>query len=124
MTHQVRIKRIYDDAAAGDGARVLVDRVWPRGIRKADAQLTVWDRDIAPSTELRKWYGHDPAKFEEFAERYRAELAAEPAAAAVAKLRNLQREGPVTLLTATAAVDISQAAVLRELLAGGQEPGG
>lgn len=70
----VRLKRIYDEPDAGDGRRVLVDRLWPRGVSKQRAQLDEWLRDIAPSTELRKWYSHDPARWEEFRERYQAEL--------------------------------------------------
>lgn len=114
---KVRIKRIYDDPAPDDGARVLVDRLWPRGISKERAELEEWCKQVAPSTELRKWYSHDPAKFAEFGKRYRAELTDPEHAEALAHLRELAR-GPqgLTLLTASRALDISEAAVLAELL--------
>jgi uncharacterized protein YeaO (DUF488 family) len=110
----VQVKRIYEPPESGDGRRVLVDRVWPRGISKAKAALDDWCKAVAPSTELRKWYGHDPAKFDEFAERYRAELAAD--STALDELRGT--DGRLTLLTATHEVDLSQAAVLAQLLHG------
>lgn len=112
----VRIKRVYDEAAAGDGTRVLVDRVWPRGIKKTDAALDEWRKDAAPTTELRKWYGHDEAKYEEFSRRYRAELTNGDQAEAFDHLRTLATDGTLTLLTATKQPEISQAAVLRDLL--------
>ncbi|HKN39391.1 MAG TPA: DUF488 family protein [Acidimicrobiia bacterium] len=113
----VRVARVYDPPGPDDGARVLVDRLWPRGLRKDAAVLDDWCRDIAPSTELRKWYGHDPARFAEFAERYRAELDEPDRAAALAALRRLSREKGLTLLTATKAPDISHAAVLADVIA-------
>lgn len=116
---EVRVKRIYEDPAADDGRRVLVDRVWPRGVSKDRAALDEWCKDVAPSTELRKWYAHDPAKFEEFSQRYQAELAAAPSALDV--LRAVA--GPLTLLTATHDVALSQAAVLAELLRRGDPAG-
>ncbi|MGW4486682.1 DUF488 domain-containing protein [Amycolatopsis sp. NPDC004368] len=113
----VHIARVYDPAAPGDGTRVLVDRVWPRGLAKAKAALDDWCKAVAPTTELRKWYGHDPDRFAEFTRRYRAELAEPgPAADALADLRALAAKGPLTLLTASRALDISQAAVLAQLL--------
>lgn len=112
----IRARRVYDAPSADDGARVLVDRVWPRGLRKDAARLDDWAKDVAPSTELRKWYAHDPAKFDEFRRRYRAELAEPGPAQALARLRALAAAGPVTLLTATKELDISQAAVLAGLL--------
>jgi uncharacterized protein YeaO (DUF488 family) len=112
----IRVKRVYDDRSPEDGARVLVDRVWPRGVKKEDAQLDDWAKDVAPSTELRKWYGHDPDKFDRFRERYLKELEQPDAVAALADLRST--EGVLTLLTASQAVDISQAAVLAGVLAG------
>ena len=106
---------MYDEPG-DDGVRVLVDRVWPRGLTKDAARLDAWRKDVAPSTELRKWYGHDPAKFEEFRRRYEAELRG--ATEALAELRALARErGRLTLLTATREVDLSQARVLADLLA-------
>jgi uncharacterized protein YeaO (DUF488 family) len=95
---------------------VLVDRLWPRGLSKAAAALDEWDRAVAPSRELRAWYAHDPARFDEFAERYRAELEQPEPAAALAALRERCSRGPVTLLTATRALEISQAAVLAGVL--------
>ena len=111
--------RVYDPPGPDDGARVLVDRLWPRGLRKDAAVLDHWCRDAAPSTELRKWYGHDPARFAEFTERYRAELDDTDHAAAFAALRRLSREGPLTLLTATKDPELSQARVLADVLTGG-----
>jgi uncharacterized protein YeaO (DUF488 family) len=116
MGADIRIRRVYDDASPGDGTRVLVDRIWPRGLRKDAAQLDEWSKGIAPSTELRKWYGHDPAKFGEFRRRYTAELAAPGPQEALGRLRALASDGPVTLLTATKDLGLSQAAVLAGLL--------
>jgi uncharacterized protein YeaO (DUF488 family) len=116
--HRVRCKRIYDAAENTDGTRVLVDRVWPRGLRKADAPYDEWVKDVAPSTELRKWYGHDPEKFSEFARRYRDELGSESAQQVLDRLRGLARDGSLTLLTASKDVEHSQAAVLAEVLSG------
>ena len=113
---EVRVRRVYDRPAADDGARVLVDRLWPRGLAKAKADLTEWCKDVAPSTDLRRWYGHDPARFEEFARRYRAELEAPGPAAALRHLVDLAADRPLTLLTATRDPDISEAAVLADLL--------
>jgi uncharacterized protein YeaO (DUF488 family) len=116
MSTAIQVRRIYDEPAPADGARVLVDRVWPRGVRKDAARLDEWAKDLAPSAGLRTWYRHDPAKFGEFRERYRAELAAPGAREALARLRGLAADQPVTLLTATKDVGLSQAAVLAELL--------
>lgn len=95
---------------------MLVDRVWPRGLRKDAAHLDDWAKDVAPSSELRTWYGHDLAKFGEFRHRYTAELAQPGPQAALGRLRALAAKGPVTLLTATKDIGISQAAVLAQLL--------
>ncbi len=76
----IRVKRVYDTAAPGDGLRILVERLWPRGLKKTDAQFDDWIKDVAPSTELRKWFSHDPAKWNEFQRRYRAELDKHPEA--------------------------------------------
>ncbi|MES9605629.1 MULTISPECIES: DUF488 domain-containing protein [Actinomadura] len=108
----VRLRRVYEEPSADDGARILVDRVWPRGLSKDKARLDEWEKDVAPSTELRKWYGHDAARFEEFTRRYDAELAEPERAAALDHLRELARKGTVTLLTATKEIDRSQAAVI------------
>jgi uncharacterized protein YeaO (DUF488 family) len=113
----VRVRRIYKDATREDGIRVLVDRIWPRGITKARARLDEWCKDIAPSTELRTWYGHDPTLFDEFARRYREELTESARAEILAHLQDLTKAHTLTLLTASKAVDISQAAVLAEVLA-------
>ena len=108
----VKVRRVYEPASAGDGVRVLVDRVWPRGLAKEKARLDEWAKDVAPSTELRKWYGHDPEKFSEFVRRYEAELDEPERAAAFERLRGIAGRGTVTLLTATRDVEHSQAAVL------------
>jgi uncharacterized protein YeaO (DUF488 family) len=114
MTVHVTVARVYDDA--GDGFRVLVDRVWPRGVSKEKARLGLWLKDVAPSTELRQWYGHDPERFEEFRRRYEAELAEPPAQEALRRLRDLAAEQRIVLLTATKDVAHSQAAVLADIL--------
>jgi len=113
----VRVRRVYDEPEADDGTRVLVDRIWPRGMTKARAALGEWCKDVAPSTELRKWYGHDPDRFEEFTRRYRLELTDPGRAGALAHLRALAAHGPVTLLTATKEPAISEASVLASVLA-------
>lgn len=110
------IKRVYEEPEPADGYRILVDRLWPRGVSHERAHLDTWDKDIAPSPELRTWYGHDPAKFTQFAERYRAELDAHPDA--VAALTHLGATHPrVTLLFAAHDPQTSHAAVLRDYLA-------
>lgn len=113
---QIQIRRVYDPPLPDDGQRILVDRLWPRGISKERAQLTEWCTAVAPSAELRGWYGHDAQRFAEFGRRYRAELAAPERAAALEHLRQLADTGRLTLLTATKRPDLSQAAVLFELL--------
>ena len=115
-SHGIRARRVYDEPSPADGARVLVDRIWPRGLRKDAARLDEWAKDVAPSKELRTWYQHDPAKFDEFRRRYLAELDEPAASEALARLRALAADGPVTLLTATKELDLSQAAVLAGLL--------
>ena len=116
MPSEIRVRRAYEAPSSADGARVLVDRVWPRGLRKDAARLDEWAKDAAPSTELRKWYGHDPAKFDEFRRRYLDELSGAAQRKELGRLRALAAARPVTLLTATRAVDISQAAVLAQVL--------
>lgn len=113
---QVRVRRVYEQPERDDGVRVLVDRVWPRGLAKEKAALNEWCKDVAPSTELRKWYGHDPGRFAEFTRRYQAELTDADQSEALRHLRDLANPGPLTLVTATREVDISQAAVLADLL--------
>ena len=109
-----RIKRIYEEPAETDGYRVLVDRLWPRGISKEAAHLDEWCKDVAPSTEARRDFGHDPARFGEFRDRYRAELKASGAAGALAE--RLSDRPVVTLLYAAHDPRINQAVVLQELL--------
>ncbi len=94
----IRMKRAYESPTARDGYRVLVDRLWPRGLRKADAHIDAWLKDVAPSDELRRWFGHDPNRFGEFRERYRRELRAAPAHAALGELARRARRGTVTLV--------------------------
>jgi uncharacterized protein YeaO (DUF488 family) len=115
-TPHVQIRRINEGPTPEDGTRVLVDRIWPRGMSKQRAHLDEWCKQIAPSTELRKWYGHDPDRFDEFTRRYEAELTDPERAAALAHLRELAHRQMLTLLTATKDVDISEAAVLAELV--------
>jgi uncharacterized protein YeaO (DUF488 family) len=119
MTQQaiVRVRRIYDPPDADDGKRVLVDRLWPRGVSKERAHLDEWAKDVAPSTELRKWYGHEPERFPEFEQRYRAELRDPEHLDAFEQLRALADTGTVTLLTAAKRSDISEAQVLADVLA-------
>ncbi|WP_018233915.1 DUF488 domain-containing protein [Thioalkalivibrio thiocyanodenitrificans] len=114
MTGRISLRRVHAEPQAEDGLRVLVDRLWPRGLRKADAAVDLWLREIAPSHELRRWFGHDPARWTEFRARYRDELAGRPD-----RLRELMahcRRGPVTLLYAARDGDRNNAVVLLEVL--------
>ena len=114
---RVRVRRVYEEPESNDGTRVLVDRIWPRGLtKKAKAALDEWCKHVAPSDELRKWYGHDPGRFEEFGRRYRLELRDPTQAEALAHLRGLAKDRQLTLLTATRQPEISEAAVLTTLL--------
>ena len=116
---RVELRRVYDHLQPGGGPpRILVDRLWPRGIAKADAPFDEWAKDVAPSTELRRWYGHQPAKFDVFAERYRKELNLAPARDEVARLHALAEQGGVVLVTATRDVEHSGAQVLFDVLVG------
>lgn len=112
----IQLRRVYEEPDTDDGQRVLVDRLWPRGLAKDKAHLTEWCKEVAPSDELRRWYGHDPARFDEFRRRYETELQDPGRAEALAHLRQLAQQGTLTLLTASKAIDISQAAVLAQLL--------
>jgi uncharacterized protein YeaO (DUF488 family) len=114
--HEVHLRRIYDEPAREDGIRVLVDRRWPRGVSKVRAKLDEWCTAVAPSDALRKWYGHDAARYQEFEQRYLAELEEPERAKALRHLRVLATHDRVTLLTATKQAEISQAAVLVGLL--------
>lgn len=116
---RVRVRRIYDTPEPDDGMRVLVDRLWPRGVSKTRAALDEWCKQIAPSTELRTWYHHDSELFTEFSRRYTDELRDPEPAAALAHLRDLAAQHTLTLLTATKDPDISEAAVLADLLTRG-----
>ena len=113
----LQVKRVYEDAAPGDGFRVLVDRLWPRGISKERAALTDWLRTVAPSTDLRKWFAHDPAKFDEFKARYIEQLDSRPEAARFADdVRNLLRDTNVTLLYAARDPRVNHVVILRDWL--------
>ena len=94
----IHLKRAYEPPSRSDGERVLVERLWPRGLRKADAHLAEWLKDVAPSAELRRWFGHEPSKFPEFRERYRRELRTEPARTALGELAQRAARGKVTLV--------------------------
>lgn len=119
---RVQVRRIYDQPLASDGKRVLVDRLWPRGVSKERAHLDEWCKEIAPSTALRQWYGHDPARYDEFTRRYRAELDDSAHAPALAHLRELASNGTLTLLTASKEFQISEAQVLEDVLTGATAP--
>lgn len=112
---QVSIVRVYEDPGRHHAEhRVLVDRLWPRGLKKESVDFDEWVKDVAPSAELRRWYGHLPERFAEFTRRYRDELREAPAAPALAQLRHQARQGKLVLLTATRDVERSGAEVLRE----------
>ena len=111
---QVRLKRAYEPPDRADGTRVLVDRLWPRGVSKARAAIDLWLKDLAPSTELRKWFGHDPDRWAEFRERYAAEVHQHPQA--FDRLRELARQGPVTLVYSAHDELHNDAVVLRSLV--------
>jgi uncharacterized protein YeaO (DUF488 family) len=110
----IAIKRAYDNPMPQDGVRILIDRLWPRGVSKTKLKLDAWPRELAPSTSLRKWYGHDPARFAEFRRRYKAELAERPEQLSV--LRAMVKGRAATLLTATRELDLSHAEVMRGIL--------
>jgi uncharacterized protein YeaO (DUF488 family) len=110
------MKRVYEPPEEDDGYRVLAERLWPRGLSKAKARLDAWEKDIAPSADLRRWYGHDPAKWKEFQTRYEKELTAPEAQAILESLAERARRQTVTLLYASHAADISNTAVLLRLL--------
>jgi uncharacterized protein YeaO (DUF488 family) len=115
----IAIKRAYDKPSSQDGMRILIDGLWPRGLSKAKLKINAWPRELTPSTDLRKWYGHEPARFAEFRRRYRAELAEH--AKELAALRATVKGRAATLITATREVDLSHAAVMREMLQGKKE---
>lgn len=114
----VRLKRAYEPPARSDGYRVLIDRLWPRGVSKEEAQLDEWARELAPSSELRRWFGHDPARFAAFRRRYLDELAAQEAK--LSELRRRAREGTLTLVYGARDQEHNDAVVLGELLRRGR----
>ncbi|MBK4217561.1 DUF488 domain-containing protein [Paracoccus caeni] len=116
LTSHVRLKRAYLAASADDGLRILVDRLWPRGVSKEKAALDDWLKDIAPSTELRKWFNHDPTRWSEFQKRYRAELARNPAP--LQQLRDKAADHVVTLIYGARDTEHNEAVVLRQVLLG------
>jgi uncharacterized protein YeaO (DUF488 family) len=111
---KIRLKRAYEKPAAGDGTRVLIDRLWPRGVTKEAAAIDHWFKDIAPSSELRKWFAHDPVRWDEFRSRYLAELRRH--GDLVAQIRALARRGPITLVYAARDEQHNDAVVLRDFL--------
>jgi uncharacterized protein YeaO (DUF488 family) len=120
----IRLKRAYEPPAASDGTRVLIDRLWPRGVTKAEAVIDHWLRNLAPSIGLRKWFGHDPARWEEFRRRYAAELEHHPDE--LDQLLRLAQDGPVTLIFGARDEAHNNAVVVREMLldrAGRRKPG-
>ncbi len=112
----VRLKRAYEPVASGDGTRVLIDRLWPRGVRKIDAAIDRWFKDLSPSTALRKWFGHDPARWQEFRRRYGAEIQRHPDL--LSELRAMARKGPITLVFAARDELHNDAVVVRAVLLG------
>ena len=110
----IKIKRIYDPVSPDDGKRILVDRLWPRGMKKEEARLDEWLKEIAPSNELRKWYSHDPAKWPEFKKRYKKELAEE--SDLIKRIREEGKKKTITLLFSTKELDLNNAVALKEIL--------
>ncbi|MDG4892544.1 DUF488 family protein [Mesorhizobium sp. WSM4976] len=114
LSERVKLRRAYESPAAGDGKRVLVDRLWPRGVKKTEAAIDYWMKELAPSTELRKWFGHDPARWDEFRRRYAAEV--HEHRDELDQLRNLMRNDAVTLVYSAHDEAHNDAVVLREIL--------
>lgn len=112
----IKLKRAYEKPEAADGTRVLVDRLWPRGVKKVDAAIDQWMKELSPSTGLRNWFGHDPARWNEFRERYAAELSQHPDQ--LRQLRALAREGTVTLVYSAHDEEHNNAVALRGLILG------
>jgi uncharacterized protein YeaO (DUF488 family) len=110
----VRLKRVYELAASSDGYRVLIDRLWPRGVSRKRAQLDEWERELSPSTELRRWFGHEPSRFQEFRRRYTDELRQQRPR--IAELRRRAREGTITLVYSAHDAEHNDAVVLAEVL--------
>lgn len=114
--HRINLKRAYEAPAPDDGTRVLIDRLWPRGVKKTDAAIDEWMKDIAPSTQLRKWFGHDPERWQEFRRRYRSEIREHPEQ--FDRLRKLAQHGRITLVFSAHDEAHNDAVVLRDLLLG------
>jgi uncharacterized protein YeaO (DUF488 family) len=117
----IKLKRAYESPARGDGTRILIDRLWPRGVRKADAAIDEWVKELAPSTPLRKWFGHDPARWKEFRNRYAAEVQEHPEQ--LRRLRNLARKKPITLVYSAHDEIHNDAVALRDFLLGRKAKG-
>ncbi|WP_082656231.1 DUF488 domain-containing protein [Bradyrhizobium valentinum] len=116
----IKLKRAYESAGSSDGTRILIDRLWPRGVRKADAAIDLWAKDLAPSTALRRWFGHDPARWYEFRRRYSEEI--HQHRGRLGELRTLAQEGRITLVFAAHDETHNDAVVLREILLGRSIP--
>ena len=112
----VKVKRIYEPPSTDDGKRILIDRLWPRGMKKEEARIDEWLKEISPSSELRKWYSHDPAKWPEFKKRYRAEIIKETGL--LKRIKNEGKKGTVTLLFSTKELELNNAVALKEILEG------
>ena len=115
-TDHIQLKRAYEPPAPDDGSRILIDRLWPRGVTKAEAAIDEWMKDIAPSTELRKWFGHDPARWQEFRRRYQSEIRQHPNE--FDRLRTLAQRGRITLVFSAHDEAHNDAVVLKDLLLG------
>lgn len=118
----IKLKRAYEPPSADDGVRILVDRVWPRGQRREALQLDRWERDLAPSTTLRRWFGHDPARWNEFRDRYRHELMTPDKQKALRQIAEEAQHGTVTLVYSARDTEHNQAVVLKEYLDGTRAP--
>ena len=116
LARDIKLKRAYGPSSPRDGTRILIDRLWPRGVRKSDAAIDRWIKDIAPSTALRKWFGHDPARWQEFRRRYAVEI--HDHVGPLAELRVAARKGPITLVFAAHDELHNDAVVLRDVLLG------
>lgn len=110
----IRIKRVYDPPERGDGRRILIDRLWPRGLKKEELKLDEWLKEIAPSNELRKWFSHDPRKYKEFKKKYAKEL--EGKSEILAKIKTEAKKGPLTILFSAKDAEHNNATALKELL--------
>lgn len=119
----IQLKRAYEPVDASDGKRVLVDRIWPRGVSKDELRADRWDKELGPSTELRKWFGHDPALWDEFQRRYRQELAAPDKQAMIEQLADEAREGTLTLVYSARDTEHNQAVVLRSVIESAESAG-